>query len=118
MSGTGGGGSFGGITGGSNEGGGTTGVNNNLNSLEVPTTSSTGNGGRDFLADIHHDLAAIELRELGGGSGGAAGSRQTPPGALRTRSGHYLNSILSTFHIGVKKCVFNKRTIEVCVSCC
>ena len=71
------GGSFGGIAGGSNDsggmggsttGGGGSGVNNNLNSLEVPTS---GNGGRDFLADIHHD---IELRELGGGSGGA-GSR-------------------------------------------
>ena len=37
-----------------------------------------------------------------------------------SRSGHELNSFLMTFHyqwIGVRKCVFNKRSIMVCVSC-
>ena len=37
------------------------------------------------------------------------------------RSGHQLNAILLTIQnqgFGVKKCVFNKCTIKVCVSCC
>ena len=41
---------------------------------------------------------------------------------VRRRSGHYVNSILLTFHNrGLRiedRCVFYKPTIKVCVSCC
>ena len=56
----------------------------------------------------------------GGEGGGAGGGLQTiamhdaPPNQVWSLTQFYSVD----FQIGVKKCVFSKRTIKVCVSCC
>ena len=56
------------------------------------------------------------------GGGGSAPSRWSCPrcsGSLQVRSLTQFYSVdFSQSGIGVSKCVFNKRTIKVCVSCC